>query len=771
MTMKILEITPLAFAGLMLLLVVTPCHADQARDFVHPGGLHTQADLDRMKAKVAAGAHPWIDGWNRLIADPKAQNTYKASPQANMGVSRQRAQNDATSAYLNAIRWYVSGDTSFADCAVRNLNSWSATVNQLPHGVDQPGLGGIPIGNFALAAEVLRTYPGWSADDQAGFKHMLLTYFYPVCDDFLKHHDGGGDTRFWANWDAANVLAVLAIGVYCDDHEKFDQGVTYFKSGAGNGSIMNAVNHLYPGGLGQWQESGRDQALALGGMGLLAEACQVAWNQNVDLFSYSDNRLLAGAEYTAQYTLWKGVPYTYYNNSDNANQSYISADYHGRLGNCQFFELLYNHYVVMKGLSAPNVKLFAEVLRPEAGNADIFGYGTLTYTLKSEASPYPASPIPPVPMDLYATAGLGRVELKWSPSGAYTAQGYSVSRATSSEGPYSVIFSTTTNTSPRYTDTDVINGTTYYYVVAAINQAGISGNSTAVVATPVGGNPLPEGWADGNIGAAHGSATYATAANNTYVLVGGSSGSEIGEDNCHYTYKTVAGDFTLTARLVQVTGKADKIGLMMRESADPGSPALTLTLGEVGGREARLRTRNEAGGKMTMQSGCDYTRTPAWFRLERLGNAFTASQSIDGSTWFPVGTSTVPMARSYLVGLEISGRNSDDAATALFDNVTTEIEPPAPPSPPEELMAAASPKGDSISLTWKSKAANQSGFKIECSTDNVLFYEIADLDAGATTFVNTGLRHMNRYYYRIRAYNTGGYSTYSAIASATPAME
>src|SRR5438045_4758716 len=99
-----------------------------AQTFVHPGGLHTQTDLDRMKTKVAAGAHPWIDDWNILITDSKAQNTYSASPQANMGSNRQRADADAHAAYLNAIRWYISGDTTFAACAKRNLNGWSAAV-------------------------------------------------------------------------------------------------------------------------------------------------------------------------------------------------------------------------------------------------------------------------------------------------------------------------------------------------------------------------------------------------------------------------------------------------------------------------------------------------------------------------------------------------------------------------------------------------------------------------------------------------------------------
>ena len=45
-----------------------------AQPFIHPGGLHTLADLDRMKTNVLAGNHPWIDDWNVLITDSRAQS-------------------------------------------------------------------------------------------------------------------------------------------------------------------------------------------------------------------------------------------------------------------------------------------------------------------------------------------------------------------------------------------------------------------------------------------------------------------------------------------------------------------------------------------------------------------------------------------------------------------------------------------------------------------------------------------------------------------------
>ncbi len=57
----------------------------------------------------------------------------------NMGNSRQKASADAHAAYLNAIRWYVSGDEAYARCAVNICNAWSETVNQIPKAKARPG--------------------------------------------------------------------------------------------------------------------------------------------------------------------------------------------------------------------------------------------------------------------------------------------------------------------------------------------------------------------------------------------------------------------------------------------------------------------------------------------------------------------------------------------------------------------------------------------------------------------------------------------------------
>jgi hypothetical protein len=96
----------------------------------------------------------------------------------------------------------------------------------------------------------------------------------------------------------------------------------------------------------------------------------------------------------------------------------------------------------------------------------------------------PAVPIPAAPTGLTATASSTQVSLTWNTVSGATS--YNVKRSTTSGGPYTTIQSNVTTTS--FTNTGLTNGTTYYYVVSAVNTAGQSPNSTQVSATPVVGS-------------------------------------------------------------------------------------------------------------------------------------------------------------------------------------------------------------------------------------------------------------------------------------------
>jgi hypothetical protein len=750
-----------------------------AQPFVHPGGLHTLADLNRMSNNVAMGNHPWIDDWNLLTADPDAQTNYSDHSTANMGSSRQNADLDAHAAYLNTIRWYISGNTNYANKAVKICNDWSGKVNQIPSGTDIPGLMGIAIAHFAEVGELLRIYPGWSAANFTAYTNMMITYLYPSCNTFLTTHNGACISSYWANWDACNVEALIAMGVLCDNTNIYNQGVTYFESGAGMGSIANAIQDLYDNGaLGQWQESGRDQEHAQLGVGELGATCEIAWNQGLDLFGYDNNRLLAGAEYVAHCNLSypvNTIPFTYYDNCAASGNCYLSINGLGRLDDRPVWELLYNHYVVLEGLTATNVQGMAQAMRPEHGSIDHFGYGTLTFTLNAADSPYPPSPVGPAPTGLTAVGGASQVFLNWPPSSSYTAQGYVVARSTSSNGTYSVIASWNALTLPQYIDTAASNGTTFYYKVAATNQSGIGPYSAASSgATPEAPGSLPAAWTNQDIGTVGlaGSATYASANSNTFIIKGAGSGIGGTADSFNFTGGGMTGDFTLVGRLAALAGSGtDDVGLMMRESLSPSAPAATITLGNTGDRECYFGTRTSSGAAMTSQLGNDYTVTPVWFRLQRTGNTFSAAQSLDDTNWFAVGSPvTIAMSNTYYVGLAVTSNATNTYNTSSLDNVITNgvtAVAPGPPVAPTGLWASASAADAQVVLNWTASFGATSNLVWRSTASGGPYTNIAMMGA-TTAYTDAGLVDGTPYYYEVSALNTYGQSANSPYVEAIP---
>ncbi|MER5527039.1 alginate lyase family protein [Streptomyces sp. NPDC002677] len=399
--------------------------------FAHPGLLHTRTDLDRMAARVKAGAAPYAAGFARLTANRHAQSGWQARPQAvvyrGSGTPENYAllYNDVHAAYQNALRYHVTGESQYADTAVAVLNAWSSTLTAVNGSADRFLAAGLYGYQFANAAELVRDHGDF---ELARFQEMLSKRFGAVSDDFLVRHNGAVVSNYWTNWDLANMACVLATGIFCDDRAQVARAVDYFKHGDGLGAIRNAIPVVYDeedeevdGGLGEWLEAGRDQGHALLGVGLMGTFCEMAWNQGIDLYGYDDSRFLKGAQYVAKWSMGGQVPFTASTRRKGAIGGWSGSETVTAAAGVDpsmtrpIWAMIANHYTRRRGLPATYVTRIAAQAAPEGGGGDYgpnsggydqLGFGTLTFTRdRTEAAGgATSSPSPTAPASAPASA-------------------------------------------------------------------------------------------------------------------------------------------------------------------------------------------------------------------------------------------------------------------------------------------------------------------------------------------------------------------------------
>ena len=328
--------------------------------FVHPGGIVSQADIERAKQLLAAGDTRIKQAWNILCANEYSNANIATWPTETVirgGSSGQNYMNcarGAAMAFQNALRWKIGGTRANADAAVRILMQWARQCKGLGGDTNISLAAGIYGHEFANAAELMRDYDGWSRQDFEEFRQWIIRVFYNPSIDFLRRrHDtwlnarnaslGERPGHYWSNWGLCNALCVMSIGILCDDVHMYNQGVSFYKydhvgtykdrtnySVILNDGCDEFIGNLVPvvhtdnrgplGFLGQMQESGRDQGHALMALGLALDICQVGFNQGDDLFAFMDDRIAAGTEFVAAMNFGgvdvAALPWTNYNYAD-----------------------------------------------------------------------------------------------------------------------------------------------------------------------------------------------------------------------------------------------------------------------------------------------------------------------------------------------------------------------------------------------------------------------------------------------------------------------
>ncbi|WP_324680699.1 alginate lyase family protein [Hymenobacter sp. GOD-10R] len=645
-----------------------------AQGFVHPGLLHSQEDLDRMKRAIAAKQEPIYAGYEVFRQNPASQATYAMQgPLAMVGrnptVGSAAYDADANAAHQNALMWCLTGDHAYADKAIALVNAWSGTLTSIT-GRDAVLMAGLGPFKMVQAAELLRySKAGWAEADIQKTERHFREVIYPVLREYAPFANG--------NWDAAATKTVMAIGIFCNDRSMFEDALHYYVNGWGDGRLT----HYIINETGQGQESGRDQAHAQLGIGMLAECSEMAWHQGLDLYGYADNRLLKGFEYAAKYNLGHDdMPFvTTLDRTGKYFHQKISTQARGQLR--PLYEQVYNHYVHRRGLAAPFTQQAAEKLRPEGPGkpgADHPGYGTLFYTRSAEKASL-ATTKPTAPGALVAQGQSTGVVLTWV--AAVGATSYTVKRATKPGGPYAVVAQRLAT--PSYTDKATKPGALYYYTVAASNASGESPNAYEVGSSA----GLPAQWKQQDVGPVKvaGSTFYD---GKQFRLEGAGSRIDSTSDQFQFAYMLLKGDGIITARFVpQVSSQFSQLGLMMREGLTTDAPHASLLLApqktgeiEMPSWTISLVTREAKGGPTVVRHRSEPLAEPAvtfgrlvgyyWLRLERKGNTVTGTISPDGRTWTPVGSISTTLKKDMYVGLPACSRLTTVSTTVRLDNVS-----------------------------------------------------------------------------------------------------
>ena len=328
------------------------------RGFIHPGGLHTQEDFDRVRLQIAENNQNVVKSFNKLKTAAYAQPSVQTYPVETIvrgggsGENYINAARGATMAYQNALRWKIEDNEACAKAAVRILMAWARKTTSISGNSDQFLAVGLYGYQFAQAAELMRDYEGWSRDEFSEFQQWMLTLWYPKAIQFLRTRNGTWENsgkwwqapgHYWSNWGLCNILCVISIGILCDDVAIYNQGMSFFKYDQvgtycdprtevpikndgltdflGNLVVTTYASDLETGAygvIGQMNESGRDTGHSAMALGLAVDIAKVGWNQGDDLYAYMNHRLAAGIEYVAAQTQSvEGLPWVNYHYGSN----------------------------------------------------------------------------------------------------------------------------------------------------------------------------------------------------------------------------------------------------------------------------------------------------------------------------------------------------------------------------------------------------------------------------------------------------------------------
>jgi hypothetical protein len=138
-------------------------------------------------------------------------------------------------------------------------------------------------------------------------------------------------------------------------------------------------------------------------------------------------------------------------------------------------------------------------------------------------------------------------------------------------------------------------------------------------------------------------------------------------DEFRYDEMSLTGNGTIIAKIASLgdTNAWSKAGVMIRNSLTASSAEVSMLLCPDG--DANLESRYTAGGSTSTDT--KHNSGASWVKLVRSGNTFSGYTSSNGITWTLIGTTTVSMNSTVLVGLAVTAHASTGKESATFSNV------------------------------------------------------------------------------------------------------
>lgn len=157
-------------------------------------------------------------------------------------------------------------------------------------------------------------------------------------------------------------------------------------------------------------------------------------------------------------------------------------------------------------------------------------------------------------------------------------------------------------------------------------------------------------------------------------------------------------------------------------------------------------------------------------------DGFTIDRSLDAVAWSGIATTTSSTSKSYYdSGLSANTtyyyrvRAYNFGAYSSYTNTATSTTLDTPPAAPSNLNVSISTSTGTTTLVlnWSDNSSNELGFKVERNWNSGGFVQYATTTSNTITYTDNGPLNSGTYVYRVRAYNTGGNSTYSTSATTT----